>query len=197
MARDFDLSGYNTVPERIAEFRDKYPDGRLRAVNPARPFWIEDVDGHLFVCYAAEALRTADDPNPGIGCAWEPFPGRTPYTRDSELQNAETSAWGRAIVATLAADTQKGIVSREEVRNRRADETEGEPRPTDVQMTKVQELKRLLAGTDLGEDDRQAGKRVWGDVLGRFPKLPRTAEDAEKLLTGLAQVLGDTEDEPF
>lgn len=34
--------------------------------------------------------------------------------------NAETSAWGRAIVAALAADTQK-VASAQEVRNRQAD----------------------------------------------------------------------------
>jgi hypothetical protein len=40
--------------------------------------------------------------------------------------NAETSAWGRAIVACLAADTQK-IASLDEVRNRRADEIPAAP----------------------------------------------------------------------
>ena len=34
--------------------------------------------------------------------------------------NAETSAWGRAIIAVLAADTQK-IASAEEVRNRQSE----------------------------------------------------------------------------
>ncbi|SDT83845.1 hypothetical protein [Gordonia westfalica] len=34
------------------------------------------------------------------------------------MQNAETAAWGRAIVAALAADTKKGVASSEEVRNR-------------------------------------------------------------------------------
>ena len=31
-----------------------------------------------------------------IGQKPPPLPGLTPYTRKSELQNAETSAWGRA-----------------------------------------------------------------------------------------------------
>jgi hypothetical protein len=34
------------------------------------------------------------------------------------LQNAETSAWGRAIVAALAADTRAGVASADEVHNR-------------------------------------------------------------------------------
>ena len=69
----------------------------------------------------AYAYRTPDDPRPGIGHAQESFPGKTPYTRDSELMNAETSAWGRSIVAVLAADTRRGVASRDEVAARRAD----------------------------------------------------------------------------
>ena len=42
-------------------------------------------------------------------------PGLTPYTKNSELQNAETSAWGRALVAVLAADTKEGVASADEV----------------------------------------------------------------------------------
>jgi hypothetical protein len=68
------------------------------------------------VAYVAAAYRTPDDPRPGIGVAWELYPGTTPYTRDSELMNAETSAWGRAIVA-VGIPTKK-IASADEVRNR-------------------------------------------------------------------------------
>lgn len=116
----FDLDGYVDVAERIGIFREKYPEGSLQPADLSRPFWIEEVGGRSFVCYAAAAYRTPDDPRPGIGVAWEPFPGPTPYTKDSEAMNAETSAWGRAIVASLAADTQK-IASAQEVRNRQAD----------------------------------------------------------------------------
>ena len=117
-----DLSGYNTVAMRIAEFRQKHPEGSLRPVNLDEPFKVLELGGRQFICYSAAAYRTPDDPMPGIGVAWEPFPGRTPYTKDSELMNAETSAWGRAIVAALAADTVAGIATREEVENRRAEQ---------------------------------------------------------------------------
>jgi hypothetical protein len=79
-----------------------------------------DVADKAWVVFTAAAYRTPDDLRPGIGTAWEPVPGKTPFTRDSEVQNAETAAWGRAIVAALAGDTKKGIASAEEVRNRRA-----------------------------------------------------------------------------
>lgn len=120
----FELGDYNDVSSRIAEFRTKHPEGSLQPVDPAKPYTIEQLGGETFLVVVAAAYRTPDDPRPGIGMAYEQFPGRTPYTRNSELQNAETSAWGRAIVAVLAADTRKGISSAEEVRNRRAENAE-------------------------------------------------------------------------
>lgn len=78
-------------------------------------------DFDVFIVYTAVAYRSPDDRKPGIGVAWEPYPGRTPYTKASEVMNAETSAQGRAIVAALASDSKAGVASREEVRNRRAE----------------------------------------------------------------------------
>lgn len=119
---------YKQVPERIADFKAKHPEGCLRPADPSQPYRIETIDGQTFIIYTAAAFRTPDDPCPGIGIAWEPFPGKTPYTADSELQNAETSAWGRAIVAVLASES-KSIASAEDVRNRRADQ-EAPQRPS-------------------------------------------------------------------
>lgn len=123
---------YVDVAERIRLFRDLYPEGSLRPASLERPFWIEDVPnvGPRLV-YVAAAYRHPEDPAPGIGSAWEPLPGKTPYTRDSELMVAETSAWGRAIVAALAADTKRGVASADEVRARRA-EPERKAWTTDV-----------------------------------------------------------------
>lgn len=109
---------YIDVAERIRTFSEKHPDGCLRPADPGEPYRIETVAGATFIVVVAAAHRTPDDPTPGIGMAWEPFPGPTNFTRDSELQNAETSAWGRAIVAVLAADTKRGVASANEVRNR-------------------------------------------------------------------------------
>lgn len=119
--------GYVDVAARIVEFRGKHPDCSLQPVDPANPFTVQAIGDKTFIVVTAAAYRTPDDQRPGIGMAWEPFPGRTPYTRDSELQNAETSAWGRAIVAAMAADTKRGIASAEEVRNRGAERDQDGP----------------------------------------------------------------------
>lgn len=113
----FDMSDYIDVAERIRIFREKYPEGSLQPANVAHPFTVVQAGGKDFVAFTAAAYRTPDDPCPGVGTAWEPVPGPTQFTKDSELQNAETAAWGRAIVAALAADT-KHVASADEVRNR-------------------------------------------------------------------------------
>lgn len=114
---------YKEVPERIREFRALYPNGCLRAADPSQPYRLETVGSQTYLAYIAAAYRSPDDEAPGIGAAWEPVPGRTPYTKDSELQNAETSAWGRAIVAVLASDAKK-IASQEDVQVANAREEE-------------------------------------------------------------------------
>lgn len=118
---------YNTVPERIVEFREKYPDGILRPADISKPYSIEVVNGQAYVIVVAAAYRDSEDGNPGIGMALEPIPGKTPYTKDSELQNAETAAWGRAMIAALAVDAKKGIASAEDIRNRTAEELPPDP----------------------------------------------------------------------
>lgn len=112
MTGKFNMDDYVDVAARIAQFAERYPDGSLQAdLEPLKN------DGVLvgWLC-RAKAYRTPDDPRPGIGHAVEPVPGRTPYTKDSEAMNAETSAWGRAIIA-LGFQTKK-IASRNEVQNR-------------------------------------------------------------------------------
>lgn len=102
---------YNDVPGRIREFKAKYPEGSFQPADPKNPFQIITVGQQVYLAYTAAAYRSPEDPRPGIGSAWETVPGKTNFTRDSELQNAETSAWGRAIVAALAADAKKVATS--------------------------------------------------------------------------------------
>lgn len=124
----FDISNYVDVATRIAEFRTKHPEGCLQPADLSVPYRVEKIGDQTFIVYVAAAYRSPEDPRPGIGTAWEEFPGRTPYTKGSELQNAETSAWGRAVMAALAADSRRGIASQEEVRNRQEEREKPDPR---------------------------------------------------------------------
>ncbi len=106
---------YVDVAERIRQFKAAFPDGSLQS-HPDHPPKVISAGDKAYVVYCAMAYRTPDDGRPGVGWAWEPVPGPTPFTRDSELMNAETSAWGRAIVS-LGFDT-KHVASSNEVQNR-------------------------------------------------------------------------------
>lgn len=124
MSGRFNMDDYVDVAERIVLFREKYPEGSLQATVLRYPG-----EGCPFVVVEARAYRTADDERPGVGLAWEPYPGKTPFTKDSELMVCETSAWGRAIVAVGAADTKRGIASRNEIQARQAAEPPTRTRP--------------------------------------------------------------------
>jgi len=110
--KQFDMGDYKEVAERIRDFREMFPDGTLQSEIVPSP-----VEG--FVLVRGFAYRYPEDERPGTGLAWEPVPGKTPYTRDSEIMNAETSAWGRAIIAVGASDAKR-VASANEVRNRKA-----------------------------------------------------------------------------
>ena len=121
MSYNFADSGYVDVAERIRQLKAKHPEAVLRPANPLEPFKIMEIGGREFIVYTAACYRSPDDPMPAIAVAAEPANGKTNFTRDSEVMNAETSAWGRAILAALACDSQK-VASANEVRNRVADQ---------------------------------------------------------------------------
>lgn len=103
---------YIEVSERITKFYAKYPEGSLQSRL------IELTDSRVVM--EASAYRTPDDPRPGIGYSSLGIPGATPYTRGSEIENCETSAWGRAIAA-LGFEVKRGVASADEIRNKSAD----------------------------------------------------------------------------
>lgn len=181
------LDDYVDVATRIAEFREQYPEGRLRPADPAQPYEIKQVQGfdpggdiiqQTFIIVVAAAYRDAGDTEPGIGMAWEVFPGRTPYTRGSELMNAETSAWGRAIIAALASDSRKGVASREEVRNRQAERTEQPETPPRAQnLNKMSDAERDKAGMQTRGEAKEHAALAPEREPGRAERLNSTPAD--------------------
>jgi len=118
----FQLDGYLTVAERIQQLKAKYPDAVLRPFNPAEPFTIKEIGGTEYIIYTAACYKTPNDPMPAVAVAIEPCVAKSNFTRDSMVMNAETSAWGRAIMAALACDTTAKVASADEVRNRQAND---------------------------------------------------------------------------
>lgn len=113
---------YKEVAERIDDLYEKYPDATLEGDYVSVAF-----GANAYIVYTARCWRHPDDVRPSVGIAMEQIPGTTNFTRGSEIQNAETSAWGRAIVAAGASRSKK-IASADEVRSARAREQAPEPR---------------------------------------------------------------------
>src|SRR5688572_7559194 len=102
----FNNDDYIEVHERISAFKEKHPDGSLQSE-------VIELTGER-VTVKAWAYRAPDDERPGIGHSFLNIPGGTPFTRGSEIENAETSAWGRAIAA-LGFEVKRGIATAEDV----------------------------------------------------------------------------------
>lgn len=105
------LENYVDVPQRMKLFYEKYPEGSLQ-MDPNIEF--REVGDLLIVIGRAFAFRYPEDIRPGVGTAQEYLPGKTAFTRGSEIQNLETSCWGRAI-GSLGIGIDKAIATREEV----------------------------------------------------------------------------------
>ena len=156
-----DLSNYITVNERIRIFYELFAQGRL-VTGEVRIS--SEPDGVPRVMVQGLAYRTPDDPLPGVGWSWMPLPGKSNFTRDSELENTETSAWGRAI-ASLGILIDASIASQEEVQNKQTDGSIPErpaAAPTDGPYRETEELMGDYSGTGmvrLGEGDYKLESR--------------------------------------
>jgi hypothetical protein len=112
--KKFDLGDYVEVKDRIAILFELYPQARLvtdEVTMHTAP------DGKQRVMVKALVYRTPDDPHPGVGHSWMELPGTTSYTKGSELENTETSAWGRAI-ASLGILIDRSIATSNEIENK-------------------------------------------------------------------------------
>ena len=103
------LDGYVTVNERLKMALAKYPDLRVMEL----PFLVQEINGDTFL-WCAVAVYPTPEHQPTNGSVLEPMPGRTPYTRNSELMVGYTSALGRAL-GYLGFGIDKGLASNDEV----------------------------------------------------------------------------------
>lgn len=113
--KKFDLGGYIEVKDRIAKFYELYAQGRL-VTGEVR--LSNEPDGVPRVMVQGLAYRSPEDTHPGVGWSWMELPGKTTYTKGSELENTETSAWGRAI-GSLGILIDGSIASAQEVENKK------------------------------------------------------------------------------
>ena len=107
-----DLSNYVDVPTRFAAALERWPELRIMENRPE----IITIGDKVFISVTMQAWRTPDDQIPAQATCFEPFPGKTSFTRDSEQMNASTSALGRVLGLMMSFGPK--MASAEEVRNR-------------------------------------------------------------------------------
>ena len=107
----FSLDNYVDVATRLQMAFEKYPDLRIQETNREV---IEMPDKSCFIRCTVTVWRDPSDPLPVIASACELYPGRTPYTKNSENEVGFTSALGRCL-AFAGFSGNKAIASRDEV----------------------------------------------------------------------------------
>jgi len=182
------LNDYVEVKDRIQEFYEKYPEGSIQSE-------IVELTA-LRVTIKAMAFREPKDYRPGIGHSYMNIPGTTPYTKGSEIENAETSAWGRAIAA-LGIAVKKSVASADEVAAKKEEPareavvgapsaTEGPPakRQPAPATDKQKKLIRARARERGVETDEQL-KAFMIFVTGKYSSTQLTMDDVDVILSRL------------
>lgn len=117
----FDLSEYVDVKTRLKLALKVFPQLRIVEHRPE----ITQVGDQLFIECSVTVSRDPDDPIPVTAYMFEPYPGRTTFTKLSEQANGATSALGRAL-GYMGFGIDKSIATSNEVlgRQQAAEETE-------------------------------------------------------------------------
>jgi hypothetical protein len=162
----FNMDGYVDVAERIRLAIEKWPEASFQNMATR----LVSCKDQTFVEVTVALYRTPEDARPAIATAWEPIPGLTPYTKDSEMMNAETSAMGRAVIA--AGIPSKKVASAEEIRNRKpAGETDpwtgevAEPNPA-IREVKILPRHQCKHGEMKYWQSSKTGKELFFCPLG-------------------------------
>ena len=105
------LDNYVDVASRLRLALTKYPD--LRIQETTREI-VEMPDKSCFIRCEVTVWRDASDLIPTLATACELYPGRTPYTKNSENEVGFTSALGRAL-GYMGFGINNAIATRDEV----------------------------------------------------------------------------------
>lgn len=123
----FNIDNYVDVPTRLSEALKRYPNLRIQETNAEV---VTMPDGSTFYRCTVTVWRDDTDPLPSIATAAEPYPGKTPYTKNSEFMVGMTSALGRAL-GYMGFGINKSIASRNEIEARQ------DPKKPDAQIAPI------------------------------------------------------------
>jgi hypothetical protein len=141
----FDMTDYVDVKHRLQLALLKYPT--LRIVEDA-PELIH-MGERIYIQCAVTVFRDETDPLPMRAYCWEVWPGRTPFTKDSEQPNGATSALGRAL-GYMGFGITSGLASADEVRT-----AQGNQHPSTQEPTPAEPPKRVYSTYAQTQMDRK------------------------------------------
>jgi hypothetical protein len=168
------LEGYVPVNDRLLEALRRWPDLRVSETG----FEIQRIEEQVLLICEITVWRTADDPKPTIATAAEPFPGKTPYTRNSERMVGFTSALGRAL-GYMGIGIDKALASSNEV---------------EARQNRSEGSQRASAKPGPPEEPTEAQRRMLR-ALGYVGEIPATKKGTSILIDKLkAEAMGE---EPF
>jgi hypothetical protein len=150
---------------------EKFPDLRVQESQPH----FREVNEKLYIEIKCTVWRDKDDQLPCIAYCWEPFPGRTPYTKDSEQMNASTSALGRALgmmgfgIDHKMASKQEVMARQEQPRVEIARYPDGEPIPDPFTGEPQTNVVPLKAGPGKASEKQIGMIRVLAKTRGFTP----------------------------
>jgi hypothetical protein len=168
-----DLSNYVDVPTRFAMALERWPELRIIENRPE----IITIADKTFISVTMQAWRTPDDPVPAQATCFEPFPGKTSFTRDSEQMNASTSALGRVLGLMMSFGPK--MASAEEVRNRQETSTPA------VLVKQPQNARTQALGANASNAPSEAQLKYLRGLNYEGPA-PETRADATALIKRLA-----------
>lgn len=195
-------NGYITVAERSAAFHADY---KTPSIENKVEHFILFPDGKGFVTVRSEVWKDAADrakglPPDGVGNASMPIPGPTNFTKNSELENAETSALGRALAMigyhskeTMASGDEinakggKADVAKEpnenvkKIASKPAEKKDAEP------LSQTQRKQIFSLRDQIGLSNKELGD-IRLQQTGKHSSAQMTADDGVKLIEYLKSV---------
>ena len=174
----FDLQNYVDVPTRLAEAYKRWPNLRIQeTVNET----VTMPDGSCFIRCTITVWRDETDTLPAIATAAEPYPGKTPYTKNSEFMVGMTSALGRAL-GYMGCGVSKSIASRNEIEARQDPAAPGEV---------IARRGRVEAGSAAGNPSAPSGNFASAKQINFIKALAKGREyDEGELLEKIHEILG-------
>lgn len=192
-------SGYVDVATRHTAFVEKYPEGRIEtkivrfAYDPAEKAGVVVVEARVW--------KNKDNENPdGTGLSQMQIPGSTGFTRGSEVENAETSAIGRAL-GWIGFHPKEQIASKDEIRAKQSDpvivNNEAAVRGLEGEKATQGQINKMFAMAGKAGVGPDALKELVKNTTGKFSSKQLTQGDMDSVFTALTGIIeGSSEAAP-